>query len=186
MGIAKICGTERGVCPRELPLTNGHRDTIVVPYRNQKFSFNVLEVKPGRAIHIIDSDITTDFAPPLDGETNPFNQFTQVDNATNTNTNITQSPTKENATPEKEDTKATTVGRLDTTNQTEGVDYKICENCKQHIPIQSYNMHSLSCARINWHCPACNVVVQKAQKEQHMQEAHTLVPCECGAQVESR
>ncbi len=48
------------------------RDTIVISYRQKKYAFNILEVKPGRAIHIIDSDVTTEFAPPLSGIPSDF------------------------------------------------------------------------------------------------------------------
>jgi hypothetical protein len=118
----------------------------VIHYRNHKYSFNVLEVKPGRAVHIIDSDVTTDFAPPLSGETFAF--------------------TTPPATPEKPITTTTTttttpgtvIGTLSADlTQVEGVDYKICDNCRHKIPMMSFNMHSLSCARMNYFCEGCKV-----------------------------
>lgn len=40
-------------------------DVIAIDYNNKIYWINVLDVKPGNAISIIDTDIDVDFAPPL-------------------------------------------------------------------------------------------------------------------------
>ena len=40
-------------------------DMIAIEYNNKIYWINVVEVKPGRAISIIDTDIDVDFAPPI-------------------------------------------------------------------------------------------------------------------------
>lgn len=147
-------------------------DTIVIPYRNKKYVFNVLEVRPGSAIQIIDSDITTEFAPPLTGE-NPFTQ-------------TTFSSVMEEEKDDKEE-KGSILGRMNTTlDGVEGVDYTICENCRHKIPINSSTNHSLACFRMNWFCQLCGEVFQKSKKDEHMKEFHTKVFCECGIEIENR
>lgn len=105
---------------------------------------------------------------------------------TNTSsTNSNETPTK----VEKEEKPApvgVSMGTMDTTGQTEGVDYKVCDNCKRPIPMANYSMHTLTCARNNYLCPGCNMVVQKSKKEEHTNEFHALVYCECGQPVEKR
>lgn len=41
-------------------------DVFQFSYNNKKFAFNVLEVRPGNAVSIVETDINMDFAPPLD------------------------------------------------------------------------------------------------------------------------
>ena len=149
----------------------------MINYRNHKYSFNVLELKPGNAVHIIDSDVNTDFAPPLSGETFAFTAppATPEKPTTTTTTTTTSTPG------------GTAIGTLNfDTTQVEGVDYKICDNCRHKIPMASFTMHSLSCARMNYYCEGCQSVVQKSKKEEHMAEVHTIVYCECGDGVEAR
>jgi ubiquitin fusion degradation protein 1 len=45
-------------------LTQG--DTISIQHGDENFLLNILEVKPGKAISIIETDVNVDFAPPLD------------------------------------------------------------------------------------------------------------------------
>jgi hypothetical protein len=68
----------------------------------------------------------------------------------------------------------------------EGIDFKTCPNCFQPIPM-SNSLHELSCARRNWYCQECKLVVLKTDKDAHMKDNHEKVPCEwCGASVEKR
>ncbi|PRP87573.1 hypothetical protein PROFUN_04600 [Planoprotostelium fungivorum] len=160
------------VLPKFMVLNQG--DTIVVPYRDKKYTFNVMEVKPGNSVHIIDSDINVDFAPPISGEVPTRAEFS---------TSFTE---KE----DKEEKKGAAVGMggntYDTTDKQEGVDYKICDNCRKPINMSNYSMHSLTCARNNYLCPGCDEVIQKSKKEEHMQEVHAMVYCECGAHMQKR
>jgi len=41
-------------------------DTIVITHGDQKFRLDVMDVKPGEAISIIETDVNVDFAPPKD------------------------------------------------------------------------------------------------------------------------
>jgi len=75
-------------------------------------------------------------------------------------------------------------GIMDEVKGTEGVDFKTCDNCRRKIPIASYNMHIMSCARMNYFCTSCNVAVLKARKEEHNKTTHEIVTCECGAPME--
>jgi len=40
-------------------------------YNDKKYSLEILEVAPGRAVSLIDTNINLDFAPPLIGEIKP-------------------------------------------------------------------------------------------------------------------
>jgi len=71
-------------------------------------------------------------------------------------------------------------------NQVEGVDYKMCDNCRHPIPVGVFSNHTLACIRRNWYCEACGNVVEKTQKDQHIKDLHTLVLCECGQELETR
>jgi hypothetical protein len=147
-------------------------DTLIVPYRNKKYAFNVLEVKPGRAISIFESELTTEFAPPLSGDVTSYPTPTAditaepTSSTTSTTSTTTTAATSTTTSPAAASpAKGEATGRLEVTSeQKEGVDYKVCDNCRQKIPIAAFTMHSISCARMNWFCTACGVVVQKAQK----------------------
>jgi ubiquitin fusion degradation protein 1 len=41
-------------------------DVFQFSYNDKKFAFNVLEVRPGNSVSIVETDINVDFAPPLD------------------------------------------------------------------------------------------------------------------------
>ena len=41
-------------------------DVFVFQYNDKKFAFNVLEVRPGNAVSIVETDMNVDFAPPVD------------------------------------------------------------------------------------------------------------------------
>jgi hypothetical protein len=38
-------------------------------------------------------------------------------------------------------------------------------------------MHEMQCARINYKCGVCNMIVAKADKDEHEAEAHVQVKC---------
>jgi len=159
----------------------GVGDTVVVPFRDKKFVFNVLEVKPGRAIQIIDSDVNTFFAAPLTGEV-PAKNFSTETTATfatdSTSTSISTSPDSQK--------KGETSGTLNDDNKVEGIDFKVCNNCWHRIPVAAFTMHTLSCSRMNWFCEECKEVVQKAKKEEHLKEYHAPIYCECGASMDKK
>lgn len=190
------------VLPKFVVMSVG--DTIVIPYRNKKYPFNVLEVKPGRAIHIIDSDITTEFAPPLNGSSLPIwipeTSITTTTTTTSTTTSTSSTSSTLSATPtsipisaspaKSTTTLSTTPGKGEASGRlssgVEGVDFKLCDNCKQRIPINIYTTHSLSCSRMNWFCDSCQMVTKRTEKEKHMSEFHAMVYCECGTALENR
>lgn len=148
------------------------RNTIVVPFRNKKYIFDVLEVKPGKAIHIIDSEVTTEFAAPLNGDIISFS-------------NKTLEPSQATTENSEKQIIGEITGRLEKDNsQIEGIDYQICDNCHQRIPKSSFVTHSLSCSRINWYCNSCGSVIQKSQQQTHIQEKHSKITCECGIEIE--
>jgi len=146
-------------------------DTIVVPYRDKKYTFNVMEVKPGHSVHIIDSDVNVEFAPPLSGDV----PIKAAEISTKTEEKVETGPAL-----------GTAASTFDISDKQEGIDYKMCDNCKRPIPMANYNMHTLTCSRNNYLCPGCGEVIQKSKKEQHTEEVHALVYCECGAQMENR
>jgi hypothetical protein len=47
-------------------------ETLVLTYNEKKYSLEILEVAPGRAVSLIDTNINLDFAPPLIGEIKPL------------------------------------------------------------------------------------------------------------------
>ena len=82
-------------------------------------------------------------------------------------------------------------------------DIRLCENCGQTIPVQSYNMHSAFCFRHNKKCPQCATVMRKNDpdwdshwhcpecddytlhdspevRERHVAAMHTAHSCVCG------
>lgn len=44
----------------------------MLTYNEKKYFLEVLEVAPGRAVSLIDTNINLDFAPPLTGEIKPM------------------------------------------------------------------------------------------------------------------
>jgi ubiquitin fusion degradation protein 1 len=43
-----------------------HGDTIVIEYNAKRFHIDVLEVRPDKAISVVETDVNVDFAPPKD------------------------------------------------------------------------------------------------------------------------
>jgi len=152
--------------PNYVALTAGQ--TLVLNFNQKEYHLTVLEVSPGRAISLIDTNINLDFAAPLSGEIKPL------------------APTLSSATEEKEVQPGVTLGDLDTTNLVEGTDFKLCTNCLKPISISSFAMHDARCARMNWRCEKCGAVLPTAQRQEHLQTTHSPKQCDqCGEQVES-
>lgn len=155
------------VLPDYVALTAG--ETLVLTYNDKKYSLEILEVAPGRAVSLIDTNINLDFAPPLIGEIKPVASTT--------------TPAEEE---KKEAQPGATVGDLDVTELKEGVDYKVCGNCLKAVSAQSFAMHEARCARINWRCDKCGAVVPTAQRQEHLQTAHAPTKCDqCEEEVEA-
>ncbi len=72
--------------------------------------------------------------------------------------------------------------------------YKVCakkienfftgENSKQEINLASFLMHEPFCLRNIVLCDKCSQPFDKSQQQEHFEEYHALVACECGEQVE--
>jgi hypothetical protein len=57
----------------------------------------------------------------------------------------------------------------------------VCPTCRRPVPAAQMAMHSLRCARLNWYCDLCKVVVEANRRAEHEREAHTDEPCPlCG------
>ncbi len=148
--------------PDYVALTSG--ETLVLNYHNTKYYLDVLEVAPGRAISLIDTNLNLEFAAPKHGEIKSL-----------------QGPTfgvGEEQQQEQKPAGGATVGGLDISSMQQGIDYEICSNCKQPVAKQAFMMHEARCARINWRCDKCCVTVPTSQREEHMKTQHAPVACE--------
>ncbi len=58
------------------------------------------------------------------------------------------------------------------------------ENSKQEINLASFLMHESFCLRNIVLCDKCSQPFDKSQRQEHFEEYHALVACECGEQVE--
>lgn len=190
------------VLPRYAVLAQG--DTLSWQWRDQTFKFDVLEVKPGRVVHMMDSDVKCDFAPPLDGgdDAEPIasedaiadalkraqqqiNQSTR-DQMKGSSASAFSAGTTTTDTPPASEGKKVSDSVGDPEGQ-EDVDWKRCGNCKRGVPIGAYSMHELSCARMNWHCDECDVVIKRSEREEHISAEHIDLTCElCGEDVPKR
>lgn len=187
------------VLPNYVALTAG--EDLVITHNDVQHHLNVLEVQPGWAISLIDTTINLDFAPPLHGQVQN-NLATTLDGGSATGT--TPSKTDGGSSTSgggggggdgtaNANANATTMtgpgaaaGTLDTSNMQEGVDYKVCDNCLHKISMGAFAVHQARCARINWRCDKCGVVVPRGQKDEHIKEAHTPVQCpKCSEVVDS-
>jgi len=134
-------------------------DTIQIEHDGIICKFNVLKCIPDRAIAITDQDVSVDIVSPLDGSKihDPISEH--------------ESQLKEIEALEKQmkvNKESATVGSMPLEGE-RGVHYELCKNCFQKIPIVQISMHELRCARINWYCEPCNIVVLKTDKEKHEQ-----------------
>jgi len=67
-----------------------------------------------------------------------------------------------------------------------GPDFTKCDNCRRYIPSARLTMHTAYCYRNTFRCEQCGRSMQKAEKEKHMEEKHTLHKCEyCSEQIQS-
>ncbi len=60
----------------------------------------------------------------------------------------------------------------------------LCDNCKKSVPKASMVMHERQCARNNYYCGACQVVLPMREKDKHIAIAHGVVVCVCGGEFE--
>jgi len=63
---------------------------------------------------------------------------------------------------------------------------KLCTNCKQNINLASFLMHEIFCLKNIIICERCNNPFDKNQKQEHFEEYHAPVKCECGESIEIR
>jgi hypothetical protein len=63
-------------------------------------------------------------------------------------------------------------------------DATFCANCQSYISAKSMSMHSLQCARMNYCCPQCGLVMKTNEKEKHAQLVHSLYTCLCGVELD--
>lgn len=170
-------------------------DTLVINYRGEDHSFNILDVSPGRAIRLIDSDVAVDFAPvshcfaplsccahvgmrqPLSGEAVPkLNEMDDAEAAAdadsdnnNNNTANAKSAAAAAATAPAVAAPGTQLGAVAPPEGVEGKDWHKCANCRRGIPAATYDRHALMCARHNWYCELCGVTVEKRQQDAHIE-----------------
>lgn len=146
------------VLPHYVALTPG--DIIQISFDDKHHVLQVLEVSPGRAVCLTESDVTVDFAPPL-------------------------TSTSSSKAPDPMAVQGSVLGTLEQEG-VEGVDYRTCENCRAAVPAARFTTHTLSCPRINWYCETCKKVVQRSEKDAHIKLVHSPVPCPlgCGELIE--
>lgn len=147
-------------------------DMFQVEHAGKKYRFNVLKTSPDRAVAITDSDINVDFTEALVQDA----ESSQHESLLSSSTEIM-----------KPDSKGNAAGTHDSTNQVEGVDFKKCSNCRHNIPVASFTMHEIQCARMNYFCEKCGDAVKKTEKQKHEDDVHGLTPCPlCQERVEKR
>jgi len=172
--VSEVKATLEWVLRRFVALSVG--DTIQLEHDGVICKFNVLKCTPDRAIAITDQDVSVDIVAPLDGSQLHNPQAEQ------------ESQQKEIEELEKQmkGHEGVAVGKMELEG-VKGVDYEICKNCYQRISIAQITMHELRCARINWYCPICDIVVLKTDQAKHEQEYHADYTCEwCGDTTEKR
>jgi hypothetical protein len=154
-------------------------DTIQIEHDGKVLKYNVLKCTPDRAIAITDQDVSVDIVSPLDGSEIPKPAVTSEPEPL-------EEDNEEKEKKEKVSHEPVTVGTMADEGQ-QGVHFEICKNCFQKVPIAQYAMHDLRCARINWYCVPCNMVVLKTDKQKHEEEFHSIYTCEwCGESMEKR
>jgi len=55
---------------------------------------------------------------------------------------------------------------------------KKCSICLRDIELSKFRLHEAQCARNNYKCPKCGMVVPKVDREQHELDFHTEKPIE--------
>lgn len=61
---------------------------------------------------------------------------------------------------------------------------KLCTNCQQKINLANFLIHESFCLRNIVPCEHCKKPINKNQKDEHFQEFHAKVKCECGELIE--
>ncbi|KKM72857.1 hypothetical protein LCGC14_1416290 [marine sediment metagenome] len=61
-----------------------------------------------------------------------------------------------------------------------------CENCRNNVPQESWNLHEATCARHRYYCESCETVLSKNERDKHNQEYHAMILCTCGEEIEAR
>lgn len=59
----------------------------------------------------------------------------------------------------------------------EGEETKLCPLCEKLIEVSKFRMHDIGCSRQNYKCKECGMCVAKADKEDHDNEAHSVIVC---------
>jgi hypothetical protein len=138
-------------------------DTLAFTHDSQLHKLEVLEVKPGRAITIIDTDVEVDFAPALSGS------LTLPAPA------LAPAATPASSVVDSGSQLGVATGSEDTTP---------CPNCRRQIPKAVFGNHSLSCARLNQFCEQCGQAVPRTKFAEHIADVHSDKPCElCGERM---
>jgi len=111
-------------------------DNIEINYDNEKFSFEVIDVKPGRAICCINADIDTEFLPAKNSPTPSLStDSTTTTNSTPTNTTNTST------------TKPVPNGKILGSDLINVEGAKICSFCEKHILINNFELHEINCRK---------------------------------------
>lgn len=114
-----------------------------------------MEVKPGNNATITDLDISVELVTDKKED--------ETDNSEN-----------------KPKSKDLTTGHINPSEET-----KRCPNCKSYIPVSNFDLHELSCARLNTLCKKCGTVVNRNELDAHEEEYHSFVECsKCGELIE--
>lgn len=59
-----------------------------------------------------------------------------------------------------------------------------CNNCKSTVPANIWDLHIATCRRRNYYCSKCLKTDFGSTKDQHEENVHSFVTCECGGRVE--
>lgn len=144
---------------------------------------DVLDVKPGRSVLVIDTDIEVDFAPHLGAETKPTpgGSGARPQDAVSTSVfgtaTAVAAPAPATATVSAKPGAA--LGGAD-----DGV---LCPNCRRRVPPSALTMHQLRCERSNYYCEECNDVIAIADRQKHIAAMHLPIECsQCKAKVMRR
>lgn len=63
-------------------------------------------------------------------------------------------------------------------------DSAFCENCQKFIPKASFELHSLRCRQLVFHCKLCRVALPLSAKKKHELLMHCEVVCACGTALQ--
>jgi len=161
-------------------LSKGMTFTVKAPSGDEQLSFTVVEVAPGDAVCIVDTDINVDFAPMPGMETAPATAAKKL--ATDT---PPPAATTTSAPNPGEFAAFSGEGHKQKPLSASADDTQVCGNCGARVATATFELHKLRCERLNIRCALCGKVVQRSEEERHMQAEHALIECpKCGVQVE--